>query len=153
MNLDENYKALDKPGRDKFKRMCEYYGWEYGEPQNDKLAFDCWFKAEGYLWLVEIKDRGPEAEKYDDLILEVDRYERIAKWNNKLYEQGVPIGGSLYVNWIGDTAYIFELWEDYVTKNRTSFLMNEVTARSREEKVMKDVFLLPKSKAIVRKLQ
>lgn len=148
MDYDSNYKSLDKPGRDKFKMLCEDYGWKYGEPQNDRLAFDCWFEAKGYNWLVEIKDRGPEAAGYQELVLEKDRYERIANWVER-----TGAAGAFYVNWIGDTAYIFDLREPRTVSRPRTMLMNAATAVSRQRKVNKEVYMLDKEWAIVYELK
>lgn len=148
MNYDENYKRLDKPGRDKFKRMCEECGLVYHEPENEKLAFDCWFEGQGYNWLVEIKDRGPEAAGYQELVLEKDRYERLAACVNK-----TGAAGAFYVNWIGDTAYIFDLRDPRTTTRPGTMYMNAATAVSRCNKVNKEVYMLDKSWAVVYKLE
>lgn len=140
MNYDENYKRLDKPGRDKFKRLCEECGLVYHEPENNKLAFDCWFEGMGYNWLVEIKDRGPEAVGYQELVLEKDRYERLANWVNK-----TGAAGAFYVNWIGDTAYIFDLRDPRTLTRPRTMYMNAVTAVSRCNKINKEVYMLDKS--------
>ena len=148
MNYDENYKRLDRPGRDKFKRMCEECGLVYHEPDNDRLAFDCWFEGQGYNWLVEIKDRGPEAAGYRELVLEKDRYERLANWVNK-----TSCAGAFYVNWIGDTAYIFDLRDPRTTTRPGTMLMNAATAVSRCNKISKEVYMLDKSWAVVYTLE
>lgn len=139
MNYDENYKRLDKGGRDKFKRLCTECGLIYHEPDNEKLAFDCWFEGQGYDWLVEIKDRGPEAAGYQELVLEKDRYERLVNWVNR-----TGAAGAFYVNWIGDTAYIFDLRDPRTLSRLRTMFMNAVTAVSRCRKKYKEVYMLDK---------
>lgn len=142
-NYDQNFKDLDRPGREKFREMCREYGWEYGEPANDRLAYDCWFKDEqGRLYIVEIKDRDPKCEQYKELVLEQDRYERIVKWYQK-----TGAYGAFYVNFIGPKAYIFDLGEPWITEKPSVMMMNQYTAKSREYKVSKAVFMLDKDRA------
>lgn len=141
--MENSFKELDRPGREKFKAMCADYGWEYGEPQNDRLAYDCWFRdKEGRLYIVEIKDRDVKYEQYRELVLEQDRYERIVKWY-----QRTGAYGAFYVNFIGEKAYIFDLGEPWITEKPNVMMMNAYTARSRREKVSKAVFMLDKSRA------
>ena len=143
VNYDKNFKDLDRPGREKFKAMCQYYGWEYGEPANDRLAYDCWFRdKEGRLYIVEIKDRDPKYEQYRELVLEQDRYERIVNWY-----QRTGAYGAFYVNFIGEKAYIFDLGEPYITQKPSVMMMNAYTAKSRKQKISKAVYMLDKDRA------
>lgn len=142
MDLANEIKKLDKPGRDKTKRLIESLGYEFKEPTNEKLAYDCYFTYEGKLYLIEIKDRKPEYEKYDEFILEVDKYERLKKWKAKLNAAGI-----YYLNWFGNKCFIFNLEDDYITDNRTTQWMNARTAESRTNKIPKDVYLIQKAKA------
>lgn len=140
--LVENIKKLDAPGRDKFKKLCYKLGYEFGEPTNEKLAYDCFFKYKGKVYLVELKDRKPEYEKYDELILEVDKYNRVMNWKERL-----NAAGCYYVQWFGNTAYIFNLEEDYITQHQERKIMNRVTAASTTDKCFKDVYLVNKKNA------
>lgn len=140
--LIKNIKSLDKPGRDKTKKLCEKLGYKWGEPDNEKLAYDCYFIYKGKKYLVEIKDRNPEYDKYDELILEVDKYNRVENWKNRL-----NANGCYYINWFGDKCYIFNLDDSYITEHKDRKIMNRVTAASRVDKCYKDVYLVDKNKA------
>ena len=141
--LVENIKKLDKPGRDKFIKLCETLNLEYGEPENEKLSYDCFIIYKGKKYLVELKDRDPKYEQYDDLILEQDKYNRIMNWKNKL-----GAAGAYYCNWFGNNAYLWNLDKKCITAKPAKKWMNKITAASREEKVEKDIFYINKSDAV-----
>lgn len=140
----ENIKKLDKPGRDKFIKLCNKSGLEYFEPSNEKLAYDCGFIYHGKKYIVELKDRSPKYEIYDELILEKDKAERLLKWKDKL-----GAAATYYVNWFGKRAYIFKIDESILDYKVTKKWMNAVTAESRDNKIEKEVYLLPKATAKV----
>ena len=141
--LVENIKKLDKPGRDKFIKLCETLNLEYGEPENEKLSYDCFIIYKGKKYLVELKDRDPKYEQYDDLILEQDKYNRIMNWKNKL-----GAAGAYYCNWFGNNAYLWNLDKKCITAKPAKKWMNKITAASREEKVEKDIFYINKTDAV-----
>lgn len=137
--LVENIKKLDKPGRDKTKKLIESMGYEFLEPKNEKLSYDCYFISKGKMYLIEIKDRDPKNEKYDDFILECDKYNRIQNWKRKL-----NAAGCYYFNWFGDKCYVFNLDNPEIIENKTVKKMNAVTAASRFNKIDKDIYLIKK---------
>ena len=141
--LVANIKKLDKPGRDKFIKLCETLNLEYGEPENEKLSYDCFIIYKGKKYLVELKDRDPKYEQYDDLILEQDKYNRIMNWKNKL-----GAAGAYYCNWFGNNAYLWNLDKKCITAKPAKKWMNKITAASREEKVEKDIFYINKTDAV-----
>lgn len=138
----DNIKALDKPGREKFKKLCAKMGYNYFEPENEKLAYDCGFIWKGKKYIVELKDRSPMYECYDELILEQDKAERLIKWKQRLEAHR-----AYYVNFFGDTVYIFNIDEKVLEKPSKKMWMNAVTAESRTNKIKKDVYLLDKKEA------
>lgn len=140
--LIQNIKNLDKPGRDKTKKLIDLLGYTWGEPDNEKLSYDCYFIYKGRQYLVEIKDRKPEYEKYDEFILEQDKYERIMKWKERL-----GAAGCYYINWFGNRCYIFNLEDDYIKNKPSKQWMNAVTAESTTNKIQKDIYLIDKTKA------
>lgn len=135
-------KELDKPGRDKFKALCSKLGYIYFEPENEKLAYDCGFEYKGKKYIVELKDRSPMYECYDELILEKDKAERLIKWKHRL-----EANRAYYVNFFGDNIYIFNIDEKVLEKPSKTMWMNAVTAESRTNKVKKEVYLLDKKEA------
>lgn len=138
----DNIKALDKPGREKFKKLCAKMGYSYFEPDNEKLAYDCGFTWKGKKYIVELKDRSPMYECYDELILEKDKAERLIKWKQRLEAHR-----AYYVNFFGDNVYIFNIDEKVLEKPSKMMWMNAVTAESRTNKVKKEVYLLDKKEA------
>ena len=137
--LSQNIKALDKPGRDKFIQLCNQLHLEYGEPANEKLAYDCYITYKGKKYIIELKDRDPKCEQYDEYILEKDKYERVMAWKERLGD-----AGAYYCNWFGNKAYLFNLEDIRVTSKPTKQRMNAVTAKSRSEKIAKDIYLVDK---------
>lgn len=140
--ISDNMKELDKPGRDKFKLLCSKMGYDYFEPANDKLAYDCGFIFKGNKYIVELKDRSPKYECYDELILEKDKAERLIKWKARL-----GANRAYYVNFFGDTIYIFDIDEKVLQMPSKLMWMNAITAESRSIKVEKEVYLLDKRTA------
>lgn len=143
-NLDNQMKALDKPGRDKFKLLCSKLNLIYEEPSFDKLAYDCTIKYKGRTYLVELKDRNIKYNVYDTLYLEKYKYDCLKRWKKSLNAAGI-----FYVNWIGNKAYIFNLDDDKIFGTQLSKPMNKITAMHNNIKVKKDVYVLKKSDAKV----
>ena len=151
-SIDSKIRELDTPGREKMKLLCSQLGWEYSEPDSLRLAFDCFvtinnrkYQPEGLQagrYVVELKNRSPKYEQYDEYILEKDKYERIMSWKHRL-----QAAGALYCNFFGNTAYIFNLDNPDITTRPAKAYMNDVTARSRSYKVQKDVYYINKSLA------
>lgn len=140
--LQNNIKKLDKPGRDKTIKLCNDYGWRFEEPIREDLAYDCIIKFDSSMFaVVEIKNRDIKCEKYDTLFLQKDKYENVKKWQRRL---GADL--ALYINWIGDTCYVFDL-SKVDESTLTEKWMNAITAESRTHKVIKQVYELKKSDA------
>lgn len=142
--LIQNIKTLDKPGREKFIQLCKKLGLQYGEPTNEKLAYDCYIIYKGKKYIIELKDRDPKCEHYDDYILEKDKYERVLAWKERL-----GAAGAYYCNWFGNRAYLFNLEDNRIIEKPSKQWMNAVTAKSRTEKISKDIYLIDKSIAAV----
>lgn len=138
--LENNIKTLDKAGRDKFIQLCRKLGLQYGEPENEKLAYDCYIIYKGKKYIIELKDRDPKYEHYDEYILEKDKYERVIKWKERL-----GAAGAYYCCWFSDTAYLFNLEDPRITENPSKKWMNAVTALSTSNKVEKQIYLINKS--------
>lgn len=145
--LIQNIKTLDKPGRDKFIQLCNQLHLQYGEPENDKLAYDCYIVYKGKKYIIELKDRDPKYEQYEDYILEQDKYERVMNWKERL-----GAAGAYYCNWFGDTAYLFNLEDKRIKDKPANKWMNAVTAKSRTEKIEKKIYYINKSIAVKYKL-
>ena len=141
-SIDSKIRELDTPGREKMKLLCSQLGWEYSEPDSLRLAFDCFVTVNNKKYVVELKNRSPKYEQYDEYILEKDKYERIMSWKHRL-----QAAGALYCNFFGNTAYIFNLDNPDITTRPAKSYMNDVTARSRSYKVQKDVYYINKSLA------
>lgn len=137
--LNANIKALDKPGRDKFIKLCNQLHLTYGEPQNEKLAYDCYIIYKGKKYIIELKDRDPKCEQYDEYILEKDKYERVMAWKERL-----GASGAYYCNFFGNKAYLFNLEDERITNHPSKQFMNAITAKSRAEKIKKDIYLINK---------
>lgn len=140
--LEKNIKTLDKPGRDKFKKFCVNLGLEYFEPENEKLAYDCGFKYKGKTYIVELKDRDPKYEQYDEFILEKDKAERLLKWKQRLEATGV-----FYVNFFANNIYLFKIDNKVLQMPSKLMWMNAVTADPSTQKIQKEVYLLKKTTA------
>lgn len=140
MSLDSKIRELDTPGREKMKLLCSQLGWKYSEPDSLRLAFDCFVTIAGKRYVVELKNRSPKYEQYDEYILEKDKYDRVMSWKHRL-----RAAGALYCNFFGNTAYIFNLDNPDITTRPAKAYMNDVTARSRSYKVQKDVYYINKS--------
>ena len=97
----------------------------------------------GKKYLVELKDRDPKYEQYDELILEQDKYNRVMKWKEKL-----GAAGAYYCNWFGNTAYLWNLDKKSITAKPAKKWMNKITAASREDKIEKDIYYISKSDAV-----
>ena len=141
-SIDSKIRELDTPGREKMKLLCSQLGWEYSEPDSLRLAFDCFVTISGHKYVVELKNRSPKYEQYDEYILEKDKYDRVMSWKHRL-----QAAGALYCNFFGNTAYIFNLDNPDITTRPAKAYMNDVTARSRSYKVQKDVYYINKSLA------
>ena len=141
-SIDAKIRELDTPGREKMKLLCSQLGWEYSEPDSLRLAFDCFVTVAGRKYVVELKNRSPKYEQYDEYILEKDKYDRVMSWKHRLQATG-----ALYCNFFGNTAYIFNLDDPDITTRPAKSYMNDVTARSRSYKVQKDVYYINKSLA------
>ena len=139
-SIDSKIRELDTPGREKMKLLCSQLGWEYSEPDSLRLAFDCFVTANNKKYVVELKNRSPKYEQYDEYILEKDKYDRVMSWKHRLRADG-----ALYCNFFGNTAYIFNLDNPDITTRPAKAYMNDVTARSRSYKVQKDVYYINKS--------
>lgn len=137
--LNANIKALDKPGRDKFIQLCNKLNLTYGEPQNEKLAYDCYIIYKGKKYIIELKDRDPKYEQYDEYILEKDKYERVMAWKERL-----GASGAYYCNFFGNKAYLFNLEDVRITNHPSKQFMNAITAKSRTEKIEKEIYLINK---------
>lgn len=137
--LINNIKIMDKPGRDKFIQLCKQLNLQYGEPENEKLAYDCFITYKGKKYIIELKDRDPKCEHYEDYILEKDKYERVMAWKERL-----GAAGAYYCNWFGDKAYLFNLEDKRITEHPSKQFMNAITAKSRTEKISKDIYLIDK---------
>ena len=138
--LEQNIKTLDKPGREKFIQLCKKLNLQYGEPENDKLAYDCYIIYKGKKYIIELKDRDPKCEHYDEYILEKDKYERVIAWKERL-----GAAGAYYCNWFGNNAYLFNLEDPRITENPSKKWMNAVTAMSTSNKIEKQIYLINKS--------
>ena len=141
-SIDSKIRELDTPGREKMKLLCSQLGWEYSEPDSLRLAFDCFVTVNNKKYVVELKNRSPKYEQYDEYILEKDKYDRVMSWKHRL-----QAAGALYCNFFGNTAYIFNLDNPDITTRPVKAYMNDVTARSRSYKVQKDVYYINKSLA------
>ena len=141
-SIDSKIRELDTPGREQMKLLRSQLGWEYSEPDSLRLAFDCFVTVNNKKYVVELKNRSPKYEQYDEYILEKDKYERIMSWKHRL-----QAAGALYCNFFGNTAYIFNLDNPDITTRPAKSYMNDVTARSRSYKVQKDVYYINKSLA------
>ena len=141
-SIDAKIRELDTPGREKMKLLCSQLGWEYSEPDSLRLAFDCFVTVNNKKYVVELKNRSPKYEQYDEYILEKDKYDRVMSWKHRL-----RAAGALYCNFFGNTAYIFNLDNPDITTRPAKAYMNDVTARSRSYKVQKDVYYINKSLA------
>lgn len=141
-SIDSKIRELDTPGREKMKLLCSQLGWEYSEPASLRLAFDCFVTVNNKKYVVELKNRSPKYEQYDEYILEKDKYDRVMSWKHRL-----QAAGALYCNFFGNTAYIFNLDNPDITTRPAKAYMNDVTARSRSYKVQKDVYYINKSLA------
>ena len=141
-SIDSKIRELDTPGREKMKLLCSQLGWGYSEPDSLRLAFDCFVTVDNKKYIVELKNRSPKYEQYDEYILEKDKYDRVMSWKHRL-----QAAGALYCNFFGDTAYIFNLDNPDITARPAKAYMNDVTARSRSYKVQKDVYYINKSLA------
>ncbi len=139
-----NIKTLDKPGREKFIQLCKQLNIQYVEPENDKLAYDCYIIYKGKKYIIELKDRDTKYEHYDEYILEQDKYERVMAWKERL-----GAAGAYYCNWFGNKAYLFNLEDPRITEHPAKQWMNAITAKSRNEKVEKEIFYINKSIATV----
>ena len=139
-SIDAKIRELDTPGREKMKLLCSQLGWEYSEPDSLRLAFDCFITVNNKKYIVELKNRSPKYEQYDEYILEKDKYDRIMSWKHRL-----QAAGALYCNFFGNTAYIFNLDNPAIITRPAKAYMNDVTARSRSYKVQKDVYYINKS--------
>lgn len=139
-SIDSKIRELDTPGREKMKLLCQQLGWEYSEPDSLRLAFDCFVTVNNKKYVVELKNRSPKYEQYDEYILEKDKYDRVMSWKHRL-----QAAGALYCNFFGNTAYIFNLDNPDITTRPAKAYMNDVTARSRSYKVQKDVYYINKS--------
>ena len=139
-SIDSKIRELDTPGREKMKLLCSQLGWEYTEPDSLRLAFDCFVTVNNKKYVVELKNRSPKYEQYDEYILEKDKYDRVMSWRHRL-----QAAGALYCNFFGNTAYIFNLDNPDITTRPAKAYMNDVTARSRSYKVQKDVYYISKS--------
>lgn len=139
----ENIINLDKPGRDKTIKLCNDYGWKFEEPERNDLAYDCIIRFNSDLKaVVEIKNRDIKYEKYDTLFLQEDKYHNLLKWKERL-----DADQALYINWIGDKCYIFDV--DKVDKNSLmEKWMNKITADKSSGKTLKKVYELNKENAI-----
>lgn len=137
--LNANIKALDKPGRDKFIQLCKQLNLQYGEPANDKLAYDCYIIYKGKKYIIELKDRDPKYEQYNEYILEKDKYERVMTWKERL-----GAAGAYYCNFFGNKAYLFNLEDKRITNKPSKQYMNAITAKSRTEKIEKEIYLINK---------
>lgn len=140
VSIDSKIRELDTPGREKMKLLCRQLGWEYSEPDNLRLAFDCFVTINNKKYVVELKNRSPKYEQYDEYILEKDKYDRVMSWRHRL-----QAAGALYCNFFGDTAYIFNLDNPDITTRPAQAYMNSITAQSRSYKVQKDVYYINKS--------
>lgn len=141
-SIDAKIRELDTPGREKMKLLCSQLGWEYSEPDSLRLAFDCFVTINNRKYVVELKNRSPKYEAYDEYILEKDKYDRVMSWKHRL-----QAAGALYCNFFGNTAYIFNLDNPDITTRPAKAYMNDVTAQSRSYKVQKDVYYINKSLA------
>ena len=146
--LINNIKIMDKPGREKFMQLCKQLNLQYGEPENEKLAYDCYIIYKGKKYIIELKDRDPKCEQYDEYILEKDKYERVMAWKERL-----GAAGAYYCNWFGEKAYLFNLEDPRITEHPAKQWMNAITAKSRTEKIEKEIFYINKSFATVYNLQ
>lgn len=140
----ENIINLDKPGRDKTIKLCNDYGWNFEEPKRNDLAYDCIIKfSSDLLAVVEIKNRDIKYDKYETLFLQEDKYHNLLKWKERL-----GADQALYINWIGNKCYIFDI--EKVDKNSlTEKFMNKITADKASGKTLKKVYELKKSDAIM----
>jgi len=138
-----NIIKLDKPGRDKTMKLCNDYGWKFEEPIRNDLAYDCIIRFSSDLFaVVEIKNRDIKYDKYDTLFLQEDKYNNLLKWKERL-----GADQALYINWIGDKCYIFDV--DKVDKNSLiEKWMNKITADKSSGKTLKKVYELNKENAI-----
>ena len=139
-SIDSKIRELDTPGREKMKLLCSQLGWEYSEPDSLRLAFACFVTVAGRKYVVELKNRSPKYEQYDEYILEKDKYDRVMSWKHRL-----QAAGALYCNSFGNTAYIFNLDNTDITTHPAKAYMNSITAQSRSYKVQKDVYYINKS--------
>ena len=91
-------------------------------------------------YIIELKDRDPKYEQYDEYILEQDKYERVIAWKERL-----GAAGAYYCNWFGNKAYLFNLEDPRITEHPAKQWMNAITAKSRNEKVEKKIFYINKA--------
>jgi len=78
--------------------------------------------------------------KHEDHFLQVDKYNRLMSWKERLNVDGV-----FYVRWFGRRCYWFNLDDPRTTTNPTRRYMNQYTYQSRTNKVEKDIYLLHRS--------
>lgn len=138
----DNIIKLDNIGRKKTIKLCEQRGWKFEEPTRPDLAYDCTIKLNSdVIAVVEIKNRSLKCANYDTLFLQIDKYNNLLKWKDKLNADL-----ALYINWIGDECYIFDI-DKVEQSSLTEKWMNNITADKSLGKVKKQVYELSKKYA------
>jgi len=142
--VNQKIVEMDKPGRDKFIELCNELGKDYiyQEPEIIDLAYDSILYYKGKKYIIELKNRNANCKAFATFFLEEEKLNNLRKWKERLHADGI-----YYVNWIENTAYIFNLCDNSIFQNKTKIRMNEKTWEDATKKILKDVYLLLKNNA------
>ena len=130
-------------GRELTKKLCKQNGWKFTEGDDINLPYDCFIGINGERCMGEIKVRNVKFIRKPTLHFEVKKYNMLMEENER--EEADKV---FYINWLGDTCFIFNITDSLIESTPIEqSLSNKVTARSTEDKIYKDMYLLPKWKA------
>lgn len=130
-------------GRELTKKLCEEHNWLFTEAAGDSTHYDCFIEASGINTIGEIKVRKEKYKYKSELYLEVKKYH-----NLKSASKHFGTGKILYINWILNDCFVFNVTDELIRKSRIEWVLaNRVTASSREDKIYKPMYCLPKTEA------
>lgn len=135
----DKYQIMEQQGRDKFKRLCDKLGREWHPNPNEMDYYDGTVYHNGKTYLIEIKNRDAECDKYPTIIYEVEKHNNLIQ---TITDTGAD--GGYYVTFIGDTAWTYDITLPYIDELPIyTMKCNRHTAED-DIKVNKSVRFLPK---------
>lgn len=138
--MENAYKVSERKGRNKMKKLCDQRGLQYFDNPVISAPYDGNIVYGDQTYLVEVKDRDPQYERYDTILLEKSKYDNITWCVN-----ATGSTSAYYACFYGNHAYVIDLFRHPIGSIQPATVeCNKMTVedRGRTDKL---VYFIPKN--------